>query len=73
MNGHRNVQAEIQSSVSVFSPSSGVLGVLHTSQVSLLTSAAGVVNSIRAAAGEAAEARQTQMRAAAVVGAVVVG
>lgn len=55
----------------VFSPGSGVLGVLHTSQVSLLTSAARGV--IGAAAGEAAEARQAQVRAAAVVGAVVVG
>lgn len=44
-----------------------------SSQVSLLTSAAGVVSSIWAAAGEAAEARQTQVRAATVVGAVVIG
>lgn len=56
-----------------FSPSSSVIGALHASQVPLLTSTGGVIGSVRAAAGEPAEPRQTQVRAAAVVGAVIIG
>lgn len=52
--------------------SSSVIGALHASQVPLLTSTGGII-SVRAAAGEPAEPRQTQVRAAAVVGAVIIG
>lgn len=53
------------------SSSSSVAGALQSSQVALHASAAGAV--VRATAGEAPEPRQTQVRAAAVVGAVVIG
>ena len=52
-------------------PSSSSSVALQSSQVPLHASAAGAV--VRTTAGEAAEPRQTQVRTAAVVGAVVIG